>query len=99
MGYKYQKKDILKIGYDVLRRNNYHHTGINEILKKANIPKGSFYNFFKSKEDFVLQIIDSYGEINRNEINKYLNDKSKSPYHRLELYSKALITKNETEKI
>ena len=30
----------------------YHGTGIQEVVDKVGIPKGSFYNYFKSKEDF-----------------------------------------------
>jgi TetR/AcrR family transcriptional repressor of nem operon len=29
-------------------------------LKQANVPKGSFYNFFSSKEEFGLAIIDRF---------------------------------------
>ena len=46
MGYKHDKEDILAVGYDVLRKNGYHNVGINQILKEAGVPKGSFYNFF-----------------------------------------------------
>jgi len=35
-------------------------TGVEAILKEAKVPKGSFYNFFSSKEDFALAIIDKY---------------------------------------
>lgn len=98
MGYKYQKEEILKIGYDTFRKKGYHNVGINEILKNANIPKGSFYNFFISKEDFALQVIEYYSNWKRNLIEKHLEDKSKSPYHRIKGFYEVLIGINEEDK-
>ena len=83
MGYKYQKEDILKIGYETFQRKGYHEVGVNEILKNANIPKGSFYNFFVSKEDFMLQVLEIYSEDVKKQLSIFLNDKNYSPYNRL----------------
>ncbi|MGD2184537.1 MAG: TetR family transcriptional regulator C-terminal domain-containing protein [Desulfobacterales bacterium] len=54
------KDKIVEIGAEIIHQKGYHHTGIQEILNKANVPKGSFYNYFRSKEDFGLQIIDRF---------------------------------------
>ena len=59
-----------------MQYTGYHNTGIQEILQASNIPKGSFYNFFSSKEDFTLQaiklyskqIMDCLGQIDGNNI-------------------------------
>ena len=40
----------------------YHGTGIGQVLKALGVPKGSFYNFFESKEAFVAELIDRYSE-------------------------------------
>jgi TetR/AcrR family transcriptional repressor of nem operon len=34
--------------------------GLNELLNSAEVPKGSFYHYFKSKEYFGEALIDSY---------------------------------------
>jgi len=52
------KELILKEGADIIHLKGFHNTGINEILESAGIPKGSFYFYFKNKEDFGLQLID-----------------------------------------
>ena len=39
-------------------------TGIQEIATLAAIPKGSFYNYFSSKEEFGVAVIRYYTEIN-----------------------------------
>ncbi|MEM7513995.1 MAG: TetR/AcrR family transcriptional regulator, partial [Bacteroidota bacterium] len=61
MGYKHQAEDIINTGMELIRTKGYHNVGINEILKASNIPKGSFYNFFDSKEDFAKKALNSYG--------------------------------------
>lgn len=40
----------------------YHGTGLKEILDSVHIPKGSFYNYFSSKEEFGAQVIGHYIE-------------------------------------
>lgn len=52
------KEKILSVGARIIHRKGYHYTGIQEILKAAGVPKGSFYFYFKNKEDFGLQVID-----------------------------------------
>lgn len=42
--------------------NGYNGTGVAEILKKAKVNSGSFYFFFKSKEDMLLAVLDWYLE-------------------------------------
>ncbi len=53
------KRDlILAKGSDVMTRRGYHGTGVQEIVQAAGIPKGSFYHYFASKEDFALQALE-----------------------------------------
>lgn len=53
------KRDlILAKGSDVMTRRGYHGTGVLEIVQAAGIPKGSFYHYFASKEDFALQALE-----------------------------------------
>ncbi|WP_433203736.1 TetR family transcriptional regulator C-terminal domain-containing protein [Nocardia sp. CA-107356] len=40
--------------------NGYHGTGIKQILDAVGVPKGSFYNYFDSKESFGQAIIDHH---------------------------------------
>ncbi|MGD1962125.1 MAG: TetR/AcrR family transcriptional regulator [Fulvivirga sp.] len=96
MGYKYNKENILETGYHVLRKNGYHKVGINEILKEAGIPKGSFYNFFESKEDFTVQVIQQYGRSNRQWIEEFFQQEM-SPLTLIKAFYKHLIDINEQD--
>jgi len=97
MGYKHSREDIIIKGSELIRQKGYHHVGINEILKVCNVPKGSFYNFFQSKEDFVTQSIIAYSERNNNFIRSFLDDTSKGPLERLQSFYTHLIENNSKE--
>lgn len=52
------KRDlILAKGAEVMTRRGYHGAGVQEIVQAAGVPKGSFYHYFASKEDFALQAL------------------------------------------
>lgn len=60
MGSKYSRQEILDAGILLMRRNGYHATGVDQILKASGVPRGSFYNFFESKEGFAVEAIYMY---------------------------------------
>jgi TetR/AcrR family transcriptional repressor of nem operon len=77
------KDRILAAGAQIIHLKGYNNTGIQEILDSAGIPKGSFYNYFKSKEDFGLQVIDYYVEYFARLAAGILEDGSLSPLERI----------------
>ncbi|WMX15990.1 MULTISPECIES: TetR/AcrR family transcriptional regulator [unclassified Aureispira] len=97
MGYKYNKEDIIALGSELIRKSGYHNVGINEILKTCAIPKGSFYNFFSSKEDFVEQSIKLYGFKSVELIRSFLNSKEPSPIQRLRNFYEYILDINHKE--
>ena len=56
------KDALLQEGVQQLAQNGYHGTGIKQILDAVNVPKGSFYNYFASKEAYVAEIIAQYNQ-------------------------------------
>ncbi len=78
------KQKILQTGAEIIHLKGYHTTGLQEILSAANVPKGSFYNYFKSKEDFGLQVIDFFTDFFAQFCKSILEDSTRSPLGRLE---------------
>jgi TetR/AcrR family transcriptional regulator, transcriptional repressor for nem operon len=76
---------LIKAGAEIMHLKGYNNTGVKEILDKAGIPKGSFYNHFRSKEEFGLQVIDYYVGFFFEIFNKYLSDASQPPLERIRL--------------
>lgn len=55
-----KKEQILNHGIELLMKHGYHGTGIKLILDTVNVPKGSFYSYFNSKENFTAEAIAHY---------------------------------------
>jgi TetR/AcrR family transcriptional repressor of nem operon len=53
---------LLDQGVAMLMEQGYHGTGLKDLLAGVRVPKGSFYNYFPSKEDFGAEVIRHYIE-------------------------------------
>ena len=60
MDTKETRQHILDIGYRLIVSKGFSSVGLAEILQSAGVPKGSFYHYFKSKEQFGEEIIACY---------------------------------------
>ncbi|MEN8196272.1 MAG: TetR family transcriptional regulator C-terminal domain-containing protein [Pseudomonadota bacterium] len=54
------RDNIVQTGARIIMAKGYNHAGLQEVLKEAGVPKGSFYHFFRSKEEFGLAVVESY---------------------------------------
>lgn len=57
------RERILEAGTELIHLHGFQGTGLKAILDAANVPKGSFYHYFKSKEDFGIAVIEYYEQI------------------------------------
>jgi len=48
---------LLENGFNLIKAYGLKKTSVNDIAKASGIATGTFYNFFKTKEEFVYQII------------------------------------------
>ncbi|WP_067583598.1 TetR/AcrR family transcriptional regulator [Endozoicomonas ascidiicola] len=54
------KQHILNTGYELILSKGFSAMGLAELLKTAEVPKGSFYHYFNSKEHFGEAVIADY---------------------------------------
>jgi TetR/AcrR family transcriptional repressor of nem operon len=80
------KTILLETGKRIFLERGYNHSGIETILQAAGIPKGSFYYYFQSKEDFGLQVLNRFAEDVRANFERCLGDASLTPLGRLRRY-------------
>ena len=80
------KTELIRSGLEQLTENGFASSGIDPILKKVSVPKGSFYHYFASKEAFGLAVIESYVNYFAKKLDTCLLDKSISPLTRLANY-------------
>lgn len=51
---------LIEKGVMLLWSKGYNATSVKDIVDEAEVPKGSFYFYFESKEDFAVKAIDKY---------------------------------------
>ena len=54
------RDQILASGRTLVAARGFSGMGLAELLKTARIPKGSFYHYFASKEDFGCKLLEQY---------------------------------------
>lgn len=54
------KARILAAATELIHARGYKNTGLHEILEASGVPKGSFYFYFRSKEDLATELISRY---------------------------------------
>jgi TetR/AcrR family transcriptional repressor of nem operon len=86
MPIKDTRSSILEKGARIIHKKGYNHTGLQEILAAAGVPKGSFYHFFKSKEDFGLNLLDHYAGFFVKKTGDLLNETDTPPLRRLKSF-------------
>ena len=57
------KEHLIACAGRLFWRNGYAATGLSEILKEAKLTKGSFYFYFKSKEDLAVAVVCYYHRV------------------------------------
>ena len=59
---KFEKSRLIKSGANLLLRFGIRRVSVEDIVKEASIAKGSFYNYFRSKDDFIYEVIWQFHE-------------------------------------
>ncbi|MES2674354.1 MAG: TetR family transcriptional regulator C-terminal domain-containing protein [Pseudomonadota bacterium] len=88
---------LIAISIQVMAVKGFNNTGIAEILAQAAVPKGSFYHYFKSKDDLGLAIIDHYGQQLRTSIVDYMASAKGHALLRLRHYYESLLVYFESD--
>jgi len=85
------KENIIETGTRILLQKGYNDAGLQEILKAAGVPKGSFYHFFKSKQAFGAEVLAVYAAEFEKVLQKHLSDIHVPPLVRLHNFFLAMI--------
>jgi TetR/AcrR family transcriptional repressor of nem operon len=85
------REHLLQVGLRRIHSMGYAATGVKEILDEADVPKGSFYHYFPSKEAFAKEVLALYVRIERERAGKILLEGKAAPLKRLRRYFEELI--------
>jgi TetR/AcrR family transcriptional regulator, transcriptional repressor for nem operon len=87
------REAIVEAALDQFHRVGFNGCSVENITNAADVPKGSFYNHFKSKEALALEVIERYRKVGEH---KSLVEQQRSPVQRLKEYF-AYLAKNFTD--
>lgn len=85
------KRRLLDVGLSTLLERGYNATGIQDLLVATNVPKGSFYHHFASKEDFAIQVVDRYVAEVTGLLDAALADAERAPVERVRSFFERLM--------
>ncbi|HGA2315704.1 TPA: TetR/AcrR family transcriptional regulator [Pseudomonas putida] len=68
---------------EILTEQGFAATGIDTVLKRVQVPKGSFYHYFESKEAFGQAVLERYADYFARKLDRCFSDLSVPPLRRL----------------
>ena len=81
-----KRNELIQVGKEIIVQQGFKAASLKDILTTAGVPKGSFYYYFSSKEDFGLAIVDDFAREYRERLETILEDPQYSPLARLRNY-------------
>lgn len=69
--------EMIQLGFKTLKTGGIRGVNIDEITKKCFVAKGSFYNLFESKTEFLYQVMIYKRQESKDKIKEYLNKDGK----------------------
>lgn len=78
-----------------MRRVGYTDCGLTELLGEAKLPKGSFYNYFPTKEAFAVEVVEAFYDWHDRLLAGLAGDFSRPALSRVEEYFRTLLDEAE----
>lgn len=70
------KKTIYKVAMQLMNKKGFNNTTIEEISKKAHVSVGTFYLYYKSKDDIFFELYHKADVYFKNEVSRQLAEKN-----------------------
>jgi TetR/AcrR family transcriptional repressor of nem operon len=80
------KERILEAAEEIMLTKSFHSVGLNEILGAVKVPKGSFYHYFASKEQFGVELISHYVREHTDRLEKFFSSSETDPLQKFVEY-------------
>ena len=77
------REALIRCGTELCSERGFQVTGIDEVLRRVGVPKGSFYHFFPTKRDFGEAVIQNYATYFQRRLEATLGDRTQPPLERL----------------
>ncbi|MFM9437358.1 TetR/AcrR family transcriptional regulator, transcriptional repressor for nem operon [Janthinobacterium sp. CG_23.3] len=77
------RQHILDVARTLMTNKGYTAVGLAEVVATARVPKGSFYYYFKSKEEFGQALLEEYFSAYLSTVDSLLSTQGQTPVERL----------------
>lgn len=77
------RERLLAAGAELVLKQGFNGTGLSEVLQLAGVPKGSFYHYFGSKEEFGVALLERTRDGYLADLKPILSDRKATPLVRL----------------
>lgn len=78
---------LIQCGVVLLTEQGMGATTIDEVLRRVEVPKGSFYHYFESKQAFVMAVVDSYSSYFEHKLDRHFGNSALTPLNRLRAFT------------
>ncbi|MBA2409209.1 MAG: TetR family transcriptional regulator C-terminal domain-containing protein [Gammaproteobacteria bacterium] len=82
------RSELVRVGTEIIAQHGFNTTGLNAVLRSAGVPKGSFYYYFASKEEFGLAVIENFADEYATRLDSFLLNAKFTPLQRIRNYFK-----------
>jgi AcrR family transcriptional regulator len=80
-----RKSELIEAAEELFRENGFRQTSVSDIVKKVGVAQGTFYYYFKSKDDALNAVIDHYIDNYKAGLERLLANESLSPLRKVEI--------------
>lgn len=80
------REALIRSGLEIITETGYLSAGIDAVIKNINVPKGSFYHCFKSKQAFGMAVLNAYGRFFAHKLDKFLLATEIAPLQRIDAF-------------
>jgi TetR/AcrR family transcriptional regulator, transcriptional repressor for nem operon len=81
------REAVIRGGLELLTERGFNSVGLDEVLRRVGVPKGSFYHYFSSKDDFGQQVLAAYAAYFGAKLDRWLLDESRPPLARIAAFA------------
>ncbi|MGT2928846.1 TetR/AcrR family transcriptional regulator [Streptococcus dentasini] len=82
-GYDERRGEILAAATQLFQEKGFEKASVNDILKVVGIAKGTFYYYFKSKEEVLEAVVDEATAVLKSRVAAVINMPNKDPMDKL----------------
>lgn len=86
LGFAATRDVLIRCGMEVLTEQGFTATGLDALLRRATVPKGSFYHYFGSKADFGREVMKAYDTLFCRKLDRALDNEKLAPSERMRAF-------------